>query len=153
MKRERLIEGAQGAHVRMAGRAMLNLCANNYLGLADDPRLIAAAKSPWTTTASAWPRSASSAARRTSTGRWKSGWRPILVRTTRSCSPPVSMRTAPFRATPRPRGRRGFRRAEPRQHHRRHPALQARRYRYANSDMTDLEAQLKQARAEAPASS
>ncbi|MFN3576533.1 MAG: glycine C-acetyltransferase [Tabrizicola sp.] len=44
MKRERLISGAQGAHVRMAGREMLNLCANNYLGLADDPRLIAAAK-------------------------------------------------------------------------------------------------------------
>jgi glycine C-acetyltransferase len=44
MKRERLITGAQGAHVQMAGRQMLNLCANNYLGLADDPRLIAAAK-------------------------------------------------------------------------------------------------------------
>ena len=43
-KRERLITGAQGAHVNMAGRRMLNLCANNYLGLADDPRLIAAAK-------------------------------------------------------------------------------------------------------------
>ena len=44
MKRERLIEAAQGAHVRVAGRSMLNLCANNYLGLADDPRLVAAAK-------------------------------------------------------------------------------------------------------------
>ncbi len=44
MKRERQITGAQGAHVQVAGRAMLNLCANNYLGLADDPRLIAAAK-------------------------------------------------------------------------------------------------------------
>ena len=44
MKRERLIEGAQGARVSVAGRPMLNLCANNYLGLADDPRLISAAK-------------------------------------------------------------------------------------------------------------
>lgn len=44
MKRERLIEGPQGAGVRVAGRRMLNLCANNYLGLADDPRLISAAK-------------------------------------------------------------------------------------------------------------
>jgi glycine C-acetyltransferase len=44
MKRERLITGAQGAHVAIAGRQMLNLCANNYLGLASDPRLIAAAK-------------------------------------------------------------------------------------------------------------
>jgi glycine C-acetyltransferase len=44
MKRERLITSPQGAHVAMAGRQMLNLCANNYLGLADAPRLIAAAK-------------------------------------------------------------------------------------------------------------
>jgi glycine C-acetyltransferase len=43
-KRERLISGPQGAHVAMAGREMLNLCANNYLGLADDPRLVAAAR-------------------------------------------------------------------------------------------------------------
>ncbi|MDZ4393273.1 glycine C-acetyltransferase [Cypionkella sp.] len=44
MKRERLIEAGQGARVRVAGREMLNLCANNYLGLADDPRLVRAAK-------------------------------------------------------------------------------------------------------------
>jgi glycine C-acetyltransferase len=44
MKRERLITSAQGAHVRVAGRDMLNLCANNYLGLADHPALIEAAK-------------------------------------------------------------------------------------------------------------
>ena len=43
MKRERFIEGAQGAHVTVGGRPMLNLCANNYLGLAGDPRLVAAA--------------------------------------------------------------------------------------------------------------
>jgi glycine C-acetyltransferase len=43
MKRERLIHGPQGAHVEVAGRRLLNLCANNYLGLADDPRLITAA--------------------------------------------------------------------------------------------------------------
>ncbi len=42
-KRERLISGPQGAHVMMAGRQMLNLCANNYLGLANHPDLIAAA--------------------------------------------------------------------------------------------------------------
>jgi glycine C-acetyltransferase len=43
-KRERAITSAQGAHVRVGGRDVLNLCANNYLGLADDPRLVAAAK-------------------------------------------------------------------------------------------------------------
>lgn len=42
-KRERVISGAQGVRVRMNGCEMLNLCANNYLGLADDPRLVAAA--------------------------------------------------------------------------------------------------------------
>ena len=44
MKHERLISTPQGARVTVAGRQMLNLCANNYLGLANDPRLIAAAK-------------------------------------------------------------------------------------------------------------
>ena len=42
-KRERPIDSPQGAHVTVEGRDLLNLCANNYLGLADDPRLIAAA--------------------------------------------------------------------------------------------------------------
>lgn len=44
LKHERIITSAQGAHVKVAGRNMLNLCANNYLGLADDPRLVTAAK-------------------------------------------------------------------------------------------------------------
>ena len=44
MKRERLIASPQSTHVRVAGRDLLNLCANNYLGLADHPALIAAAK-------------------------------------------------------------------------------------------------------------
>ncbi len=44
LKRERPITGPQGAHVMVKGREMLNLCANNYLGLADDPRLAKAAK-------------------------------------------------------------------------------------------------------------
>ena len=42
-KRERQITSAQGAHVDVAGRSLINLCANNYLGLADHPVLIAAA--------------------------------------------------------------------------------------------------------------
>ncbi len=45
MKRERLISSAQAARVTVGGRQMLNLCANNYLGLANDPRLVTAAKS------------------------------------------------------------------------------------------------------------
>ena len=44
-KGERVITGPQGARVAVAdGREVLNFCANNYLGLANDPRVIAAAK-------------------------------------------------------------------------------------------------------------
>ena len=44
-KRERVISSPQSAHVTLAdGSALLNLCANNYLGLADHPDLVAAAK-------------------------------------------------------------------------------------------------------------
>ncbi|HKE41339.1 MAG TPA: glycine C-acetyltransferase [Casimicrobiaceae bacterium] len=45
-KTERVIRSPQSPHIRLAdGSEVLNFCANNYLGLADDPRLIDAAKS------------------------------------------------------------------------------------------------------------
>jgi glycine C-acetyltransferase len=44
-KAERVIVSPQGSSIRVtAGQEVLNLCANNYLGLADDPRIVAAAK-------------------------------------------------------------------------------------------------------------
>jgi len=47
-KRERLISGRQGGSIRLAsetpGRNVVNLCANNYLGLAANAEVIAAAK-------------------------------------------------------------------------------------------------------------
>jgi glycine C-acetyltransferase len=43
-KRERLITSPQAGHIAVADREVLNLCANNYLGLADHPDLIAAAQ-------------------------------------------------------------------------------------------------------------
>jgi len=44
-KTERVIGSTQSAEIQLAdGRDVLNFCANNYLGLADDPRLIDAAK-------------------------------------------------------------------------------------------------------------
>jgi glycine C-acetyltransferase len=44
-KTERVIATPQSASIRTtAGREVLNFCANNYLGLADNPEIIAAAK-------------------------------------------------------------------------------------------------------------
>ncbi len=42
-KSERRITSPQSAHITANGRPLLNLCANNYLGLADHPKLIEAA--------------------------------------------------------------------------------------------------------------
>ncbi len=44
-KRERIIASPQGAEITLSdGSQALNFCANNYLGLADNPRLAAAAE-------------------------------------------------------------------------------------------------------------
>lgn len=41
-KRERVLQGPQGAHVLTDDEELINLCANNYLGLASHPDVIAA---------------------------------------------------------------------------------------------------------------
>ena len=41
-KSERVITSPQRAEIEVAGRKVLNFCANNYLGLSDNPRLIEA---------------------------------------------------------------------------------------------------------------
>ncbi|GFI54392.1 2-amino-3-ketobutyrate coenzyme A ligase [Alistipes sp.] len=43
-KSERIIESPQRAQIEVAGRDVLNFCANNYLGLSDNKRLVEAAK-------------------------------------------------------------------------------------------------------------
>ena len=45
-KSERVIESPQEAHIKVTGgRSVLNLCANNYLGLSDHPAIVEAANS------------------------------------------------------------------------------------------------------------
>ena len=42
-KAERVLQGPQGPAIRVAGREVINFCANNYLGLANHPAVVAAA--------------------------------------------------------------------------------------------------------------
>ena len=99
-----------------------------------------------TNSASAWPRCASSAARRrciASSSRRSPG---ISARTTRSCSPPVSTPTAACSSRCSAKRTRSSPTAL------NHASIidgvrlrKARRYRYANSDMNELEDRLKEA--------
>jgi glycine C-acetyltransferase len=43
-KDERIIESPQAAEIRVAGRTVVNFCANNYLGLSSHPAVMAAAR-------------------------------------------------------------------------------------------------------------
>lgn len=43
-KRERVISSAQSSQIVAEGQNVINLCANNYLGLSNDPDLVSAAK-------------------------------------------------------------------------------------------------------------
>src|SRR5262245_44512504 len=42
-KRERQLQGPQGASIQVSGREVINFCANNYLGLANHPAIVEAA--------------------------------------------------------------------------------------------------------------
>jgi glycine C-acetyltransferase len=43
-KRERQLQGPQGSGIRVADHDVINFCANNYLGLANHPSIVAAAR-------------------------------------------------------------------------------------------------------------
>ncbi len=43
-KRERLIQSPQGTAITVNGKEVVNFCANNYLGLANHPQIVAAAR-------------------------------------------------------------------------------------------------------------
>jgi len=48
-KYERVIVTPQGARIHADGKPLLNMCANNYLGLSNNPELISAAKAAYDT--------------------------------------------------------------------------------------------------------
>ena len=121
-----MIASPQGTHVADAdGRAVLNLCANNYLGLADDPRVVAAARD-----------GARPLGLRHGLGRFICGTQTIhraleqrLARVPRHRGRrPVRLvlrrERRGLRGAARRAGRGHLRRAQPRDHHRRHPAVQ-----------------------------
>jgi glycine C-acetyltransferase len=43
-KHERIISSPQGDRIQVGDRTVVNFCANNYLGLSSDPRIVAAAR-------------------------------------------------------------------------------------------------------------
>ena len=139
----------RAAHVARRGRRgdVLNFCANNYLGLANHPAVVEAARrgarplglrhglGPLHLRHAGAPQAARGAARRLPRHR---GHDPLLLLLRRERR---ALRDAPRRG-----GRGHLRRAEPRVHHRRHPALQgAAASATRNGDMADLEAKLKEA--------
>src|SRR5213592_2512529 len=42
-KRERQLQSPQGSAIKVGGKDVVNFCANNYLGLANHPDIVAAA--------------------------------------------------------------------------------------------------------------
>ena len=148
-KQERIITSAQQAQIAVGGEQVLNFCANNYLGLANHPDLIAAAHQGLESHGFGMASVRFICGTRTSTRRWSRSCPPSSAPKTASSTPPASTPTAvcsrpfsvpktPSSPTPStmPPSSMGC------------GCAKTRRYRYANNDMAELEAQLKQADAD-----
>lgn len=91
-KGEAPIASPQGARVKLEdGREVINMCANNYLGLGDDKRLIEAAKKTYDEKGYGLHPFVSSAEPRIFTNSWKNGFHPSSEWMTRSFTLPVLM--------------------------------------------------------------
>jgi glycine C-acetyltransferase len=135
-KPERIIDSPQQAAVSMqGGREVINFCANNYLGLANHPAIVAAALTQALDRVGLRPVLGAVHLRHSDDPQVELEQRIAGVppdSRTRSSTPPASTPTAGlFETHPRRRGRGHQRHAEPRLDHRRHPPVQgASRYRY-----------------------
>jgi hypothetical protein len=126
-KAERVITTPQDAHIRVGGgQPVLNLCANNYLGLAEHPEVIAAAHEAldrW-----GYGLGFGSLHLRHSSGPQRARRKNQRVPGDRGHDPVQFVLRRQWRAVrddPGRRGRRNLRRIEPRQHYRRRAALQS----------------------------
>ena len=124
-KRERQLQGPQGSAIRVDDREVINFCANNYLGLANHPAIVEAAHGG---AAPLRLRHGVGALHLRHPGHpqeARSRHRPLPRQGRRH---PLQLLLGRQRRTvrddPRRRGRHPQRRAEPRQHHRRHPPVQ-----------------------------
>lgn len=87
----------QGARVKMEdGRELLCMCANNYLGLGDNPRLIEAAKRTYDEKGFGVASVRLSAVPRISIRNWRKKFRISLEQMIRFCIPPVLMPMADY---------------------------------------------------------
>src|SRR5215218_1617377 len=94
-KTERHIDSPQAGRIQAgqlgeASASVLNFCANNYLGLADHPDIIAAAKAAMDQRGFGMASVRFICAPRTSTWSWKRGSPGSSARRTPSCSPAAS---------------------------------------------------------------
>ena len=124
-KAEAVITTAAGGRDRRRGRAeVLNLCANNYLGLADHPAMIAAAQEALDRWGFGMASVRFICGTQRSTRSWSAGSPTSSAPRTRSSTAPASTPTAGCSRPCSAGGRGHLRRAQPREHHRRRPAVQ-----------------------------
>mgnify|MGYP002735627855 CR=1 FL=1 len=94
-REERIITTPQRSCIDTTQKShVVNMCANNYLGLSDDPRLIEAAKASYDRWGFGLSSVRSSAARRRSTRSSSAASQSSQAPTTQSCIPPASTPTA-----------------------------------------------------------